>query len=155
MLEYAVLDLLLGEVYVVWEQLKELLASSTFPFFFLLQFQIPCVDSGVHLARHSIQQHVYADVERVLQHVLKAANTATQVTLLEDVSQQAMAAESVAALQSHRLHKHLEANRTAELLAQKFLLDLADESWVGAVAVRWSIRPLVHCPIHSCVYRRV
>lgn len=44
-LQHAVLYLLLGEVYVVWEQLKKLLPRPAFPLFLLLQFQVTHVDS--------------------------------------------------------------------------------------------------------------
>lgn len=152
MLEYAVLDLLLGEVYVIWEQLEELLSRSILPFFFLLQFQVSHVDLRVQLSSDSIEQDVYANVQGVLQDVLKAADSAAQVTLLEDVGEKAVPAESMAALQSHGLHERLQTDGTAELLAEKLLLDLTDESWLGAVAVRWTIRPLFHRTVDSCVY---
>ena len=53
----------------------------------------------------------------MLQYVLESADATPEVILLEDVSQKAMAAESMAALQSYRLYKRLQATRAGELFA--------------------------------------
>ena len=66
MLQHSVLDLLLCKVDIVWEQIEELLPCSTFPFFFLLQFQVSHVNSRIELACNSVEEYVDADVERML-----------------------------------------------------------------------------------------
>ena len=66
------------------------------------------------------------------------------MTLLEDVGQQAVPAESVPALQSDGFDEHLQANRATELLPQKFLLNFTNEGRVRAIAVGRAIHPLVH-----------
>ena len=44
----------------------------------------------------------------MLEDVFESANAATEVTLFQNVCEEAVAAEGVAALQSNRLHKHLK-----------------------------------------------
>ena len=91
----------------------------------------------------------------MLEHVFKAANPAAKVTLLEDVGQKAMAAKSVPTLQSNWLDEHLQANGTAELFAQKFLLHFTHEGRVGAIAVGRAVHPLIHGAVYRRVYGRV
>lgn len=154
-LVHSLFNLLLREVYVVWEKLEEFLADLVLPFFLLLEFQVAHVNPRVKLSGDAIQEDVYADVQRMLQHIFKSADAATQMVLLEDACQEAMAAESVTTLQSHRFDEHLQANGARELLAQQFLLNFAHKCRVLTVAVGRPINPLIHRPIDSGIYRRI
>lgn len=81
------------------------------PLFLLLEFQVAHINTRVQLSSDAIKEDVYADVQRMLEDIFKSADAAPQVVLLEDACQEAVTAESVTALQSHRLDEHLQANR--------------------------------------------
>lgn len=71
------IQLLLREIYILWENLNELLPEPAFPLLLVLHFQIPEVNLGIKLLHDAIKEGVDPQFQRMLELILVLATPAS------------------------------------------------------------------------------